>query len=239
MSGLTVLVVDDEALARNDLAWLLSQADDVDKVLTASSGTEALKHLGDGTAVDALFLDIQMPSLNGLELARLLKNYKKSPATVFVTAYEEYAVDAFSLEACDYLLKPVDEGRLDQTIRRLLRSVAGSQTSGDSFATLTCRVGSSSFTIDRDEIVIVEAAGDLVRVHTAEDSSHLVRESISSLTAAWASSGFLRIHRSYLVRATNIERVRTSGGARSVEIWGQQLPVSRRYNRLLDDYFAR
>lgn len=237
--GLTVLVVDDEELSRNDLTWLLERASGVDEVLTAGSTTEAIRLLGARPETSALFLDVQMPGLDGLELARLLKNYKQPPAIAFVTAYEEYAIEAFDLEACDYLLKPVDADRLDETIRRMARSAvddAGGQTS---LATLVCRRGNDTYTISRDEISIVEAAGDLVRVHTDDGGSHLVRESISSLTAAWSSVGYLRIHRSFLVRVSSITKVRTKAGARSVEVDGRELPVSRRYTRLLEDQLGR
>jgi len=237
MAGLTVLAVDDEELARNDLAWLLSQVDDVSEVLVAQSGTEALRILGRRNDIDALFLDVQMPGLNGVELVALLKGYKNAPAVAFVTAFDNYAVEAFDLEACDYLVKPVNQARLEETIRRVRASTIDT-TPHDSFSTLTCRVGNKSYTIGRDEIVIVEAAGDLVKVLAAGEIHH-IRESISSLTAAWSSHGFLRIHRSFLVRASEIKRMRSSGGTRTVEILDRELPVSRRYARLLDDYFLR
>ncbi len=239
MSGLTVLTVDDEELARNDLAWLLRRASGVDEVLTADSATEAIRLLGTRSDIGALFLDVQMPGLDGIELARMLKNYKSPPAVAFVTAFDDYAVEAFDLNACDYLLKPVDPNRLDETIRRMVRDSGGDGGDSPSLGTLVCRRGNESYTINRDEISIIEAAGDLVRVHTIDGSSHLVRESISSLTAAWASCGFLRIHRSYLVRLTRITKVRTESGARSVEVDGQQLPVSRRYTRLLEERLGR
>ncbi len=239
MRELVVLAVDDEDHALSDLAWLLGQAEGVREVIKARSGTQALKTLGTRTDVDALFVDVQMPGLSGVELVALLRNYKSPPAVVFVTAFDRYAVEAFDLEACDYLVKPVDESRLDQTLRRVQRLQTGSETVGDSFATLTCRVGRKTYTINRDDVVIVEAAGDLVRLWTDDGESHLVRESISSLTAAWSATGYLRIHRSYLVRAASMATVRSDAGARSVTILDRELPVSRRYTRLLEEYFAR
>lgn len=237
MSGLVVLAVDDEDHALNDLAWLLRQADAVDEVLVASSGTHALKLLGARPDVDALFVDVQMPGLTGVELVSLLRNYKEPPAVVFVTAFDRYAVEAFDLEACDYLVKPVDEARLEQTIRRVQRN-SSADGGAESMVTLTCRVGRETYTIGRDDVAIVEAAGDLVRLWTTDGTSHLVRESISSLTAAWSPRGFLRIHRSYLVSADRITTVRSNAGARSVVILDRELPVSRRYTRLLEEYFG-
>ncbi|MEM9132769.1 MAG: LytTR family DNA-binding domain-containing protein [Actinomycetota bacterium] len=239
MRELVVLAVDDEDHALSDLAWLLDQAEGIREVIKAQSGTQALKLLGSRTDVDALFLDVQMPGLSGVELVSLLRNYKNPPAVVFVTAFDRYAVDAFDLEAVDYLVKPVDEARLDQTIRRVQRLQVGADGATDTFATLTCRVGRKTYTINRDDVVVVEAAGDLVRLWTEDGESHLVRESISSLTAAWSANGFLRIHRSYLVRAASMASVRSNAGSRSVMILDRELPVSRRYTRLLEEYFAR
>lgn len=236
---LVVLAVDDEDLALNDLTWMLDRAEQVGEVLQARSGTEALRLLGSRPDIDALFLDVQMPGLTGVELGALLRNYRDPPAVAFVTAYDRYAVEAFDLDACDYLLKPVDEARLEQTIRRIIRTRRGDGTSTDSFTTLTCRVGNETYTINRDDVTIVEAAGDLVRVATIDGSTHLVRESISSLTAAWSAAGFLRIHRSYLVRTDLVTRVRTNSGARTIEIQDRELPVSRRYSRLLEEHLGR
>ncbi|MEM7342142.1 MAG: LytTR family DNA-binding domain-containing protein [Actinomycetota bacterium] len=238
MRELVVLAVDDEDHALSDLAWLLGQSDGVGEVIKAQSGTQALKLLGARTDIDALFLDVQMPGLSGVELVTLLRNYKQPPAVVFVTAFDRYAVEAFDLEACDYLVKPVDEARLDQTIRRVQR-LQGGETVGDSFATLTCRVGRKTYTINRDDVVLVEAAGDLVRLWTDDGESHLVRESISSLTAAWSATGFLRIHRSFLVRAASMGTLRSNAGSRSVMVLDRELPVSRRYTRLLEEYVTR
>lgn len=233
-----MLAVDDEDLALNDLTWMLDQAEEIGEVLQARSGTEALRLLGSRTDIDALFLDIQMPGLTGVELGALLRNYREPPLIAFVTAHDRYAVEAFDLEACDYLLKPVDEARLEQTIRRILKA-RRDMVPADPVATLTCRVGNDSYTINRDDVSVVEAAGDLIRVHTLDGKSHLVRESISSLTAAWSASGFLRIHRSYLIRTDQVTTVRTKAGARTIEIQGRELPVSRRYTRLLEEHLGR
>lgn len=252
VKGLRVLVVDDEKLARDDLAWLLGQVDGVCEVLTASGGADALRMLTERDDIDALFLDIQMPGLSGVELVKVLRNFKDAPAVAFVTAYDDYAVDAFDLDVCDYLKKPVDQDRLDETIRRMrLRAGVVSHDSAASpgaLPKLFGRTGNSSFTVDRDDVEVVEAAGDYVRLHLTpaterglgadESGSYLVRESISSLTSAWSGSGFVRIHRSYLVRGSAVSEVRTVDGRRTVDIGGQEYPVSRRYTRLLQDHFG-
>ena len=249
MTRLKVLVVDDEPLARDDLAWLLRQSEGIDEVVTAESGHDALRVFGDRDDVNALFVDIQMPAFDGVELVKVIRNFKKPPVVAFVTAYDDYAVDAFDLDVCDYLRKPVDQGRLDETIRRMqLRTSqadaldtsndgAPSTTSPAALARLSGRRGNDSFVIARDDVLLIEAAGDYVRAHTADDA-FLVRESISSLTSAWSGCGFVRIHRSYLVRASAIRGVRNVDGRRTVDIGGTDYPVSRRYTRLLQDHLG-
>jgi len=240
VSGLRVLVVDDERLARDDLSWLLRQCDDVDEVTTAAGGQDALRVMTD-REFDAVFLDIRMPGLDGVELVRVLRNFRRPPAVAFVTAYDDYAVDAFDLDVCDYLKKPVEQDRLEETLRRIrTRSPApGDQPTepGDGHAPLrrlSARRGNESFEVERDDIVVVEASGDYVRIHTGDDSA-LVRESISSLTSAWSGCGFIRVHRSYLVRVAAIDRMTVVDGRRSIEVAGVEYPVSRRYTRLLLD----
>lgn len=239
MTTLRVLAVDDEELALNDLTWLLNQNETIDEVITAQSGEEALRTLNDRDDIEAVFLDIQMPGLSGVELAKVLNNFKQAPAIAFVTAYDEYAVDAFDLNVCDYLLKPVAQNRLDETIRRIVsaRLELSGPTEGGSLPRLNCRVGDRSFLIDRDDVSVVEASGDYVRVF-ASDESYLVRESISSLTSAWSAAGFIRIHRSYLIRSSEISEVRTTDGRRTVMVGDRELPVSRRYSRLLQDHLG-
>ena len=238
--ALRVLAVDDEELALNDLTWLLGQNDSITEVLTASSGEEALKLLNDRDDIDGVFLDVQMPGLSGVDLVKVLNNFRRPPEVAFVTAFDDYAVDAFGLNVCDYLMKPVAQNRLDETIRRIgsNRSEPSDSESGrGSLAKLTCRVGSKAYTVDRDDVTIVEAAGDYVRVVTG-DTSHLLRESISSLTSAWSPAGFVRIHRSYLIRSSSITEVRNLDGRRTVLIDDRELPVSRRYSRLLQDHLG-
>ena len=115
---LDVLVVDDEQPALEDLAYLLRQHPRISTVVTASDATDALRQLRDG-AFTAVFLDIRMPGLDGLELARVLSRFARPPEIVFVTAFEQHAVEAFELQAVDYLLKPVRPERLSDAIRRL------------------------------------------------------------------------------------------------------------------------
>ena len=173
-------------------------------VLTTDSATEALRILHD-LEVDAVFLDIQMPGLTGLELAKVFSRFKAPPPIVFVTAHEEHAVEAFDLRAVDYVLKPVRAERLSEAVRRIVDSGAGGAQSGDEQIPVE-RGGVTRF-VNRSDITHVEAQGDYARLHTA-GGSHLIRTPLSTLEEEWGPAGFVRIHRSLLVSLNHIDEVR-------------------------------
>ncbi|MFC6286891.1 LytR/AlgR family response regulator transcription factor [Nocardioides sp. GCM10027113] len=228
--GLRVLVIDDERPALDELAWLLERDDRVAGVLTCDSATDALRVLQD-LEVDAVFLDIQMPGLTGLDLAQVLARFRTPPPVVFVTAHEEHAVDAFELDAVDYVLKPVREERLAEAVRRLVEGGGRAPaTSGDEQIPVE-RGGVTRF-VNRSDITHVEAQGDYARLHVAGDS-YLVRSPLSALEEQWRPAGFVRIHRSLLVSLAHVEEVRTDGGRCSVVVAGHELGVSRRHTREL------
>ena len=202
-----VLVIDDERPALDELTFLLGRDPRIGEVLASDSATEALRVLQD-EEVDAVFLDIQMPGLTGLDLAQVLSRFKSPPPVVFVTAHEEHAVAAFELRAVDYVLKPVREERLAEAVRRVVEA-GGPAPSGD--VQIPVERGGVTRFISRSEITHVEAQGDYARLHTA-DGSHLVRTPLSSLAEQWASAGFVRIHRSVLVALPHVEEVRSEGG---------------------------
>jgi DNA-binding LytR/AlgR family response regulator len=233
-SPLTVLVVDDERPALDELAFLLSRDDRVGEVTTCDSAPEALRVLGDG-GVDAVFLDIAMPGLSGLELASVLARFKEPPRVVFVTAHTEHAVEAFDLRAVDYVLKPVREERLREAVRRILDVGAASQTDDE---TLPVELGGVTRFVNRSEVSYVEAQGDYARLHTAS-GSHLVRLPLSTLEQRWAGAGFLRIHRSLLVALAHVDEIRTDAGRCSVMVGGTELQVSRRHTPALRELLRR
>jgi DNA-binding LytR/AlgR family response regulator len=234
---LRVLCVDDEQPAVDELAFLLGHDDRVSEVLTCTSATEVLQRLKD-TEVDAVFLDIQMPALNGLELAAVLARFKEPPALVFVTAHDEHAVTAFDLRAVDYVLKPVRADRLAETIGRL----AGDEAEGPApleDVQLQVELGGVTRFVRRSEITHVEAQGDYARLHTP-GGSHLVRIPLAQLELDWATARFARIHRSLLVNLARVTEVRTEAGRCTVVVDGTaELVVSRRHTRQLKDLLAR
>lgn len=232
---LTVLVIDDERPALDELAFLLRRDARVGEVLTTDSATEALRLLQD-LEVDAVFLDIQMPGLSGLELAQVLARFRTPPAVVFVTAHEGHAVEAFDLDAVDYVLKPVREERLAEAVRRVVQGSARPAEPPDEQVPVE-RGGVTRF-LRRSEITHVEAHGDYARLHTPE-GSHLLRTPLSTLEQEWRPAGFVRIHRSLLVNLAHVDEVRMESGRCSVVVDGQELVVSRRHTRELRDLLLR
>jgi DNA-binding LytR/AlgR family response regulator len=231
--GLRVLVIDDERPALDELTFLLERDDRIAEVHATISATEALRLL-QALEVDAVFLDIQMPGLSGMDLAQVLSRFKTPPATVFVTAHEQHAVDAFELNAVDYVLKPVREERLAEAVRRVL---ATARTETPEEQVPVERGGVTRF-VPVSRIRYVEAEGDYARLHTAEDS-HLVRVPLAQLEQDWSGAGFVRIHRSILIATAFVDEVRMDGGRCSVMIAGRELQVSRRHTRELRDLLVR
>ncbi len=239
---LRALAVDDEAPALDELAYLLRRDDRVAVVHTASDATEALRVLRD-TDVDVVFLDIRMPGLDGVELARVLARFARSPAVVFVTAHDDHAVDAFELGVVDYLLKPLRPDRLAESIRRVLAArmlpthpAVAARREEDQV--IPVELAGTTRMLPRSAVRWVEAQGDYARLHTA-DGSHLVRVPLSMLAERWADAGFVRIHRSYLVQLKLITELRLTGSGYVVVIDGRELPVSRRHTRDLKDKLIR
>lgn len=236
----TALVVDDEAPALDELSYLLRAMPAISAVHVAQSSSEALRSL-QARRYDVVFLDVRMPSLNGIELASVLGRFASPPAIVIVTAYEEYALRAFDIGACDYLLKPVSRTRLSTALGRALgRGTDRPAGPGDDdSAAIPLEAAGRTRWVTPGQVRWVEAEGDYVRLHTADGDSHLLRMPISHLEERWAAHGFIRIHRSYLVSVGNIAELSVAGNNHSVKVSGQWLPVSRRHARDVRDRLLR
>ncbi len=239
MTGLRVLVADDEAPAREELAWLLDRDPEVLEVATAASGAEVLRAL-ETREVDALFLDIRMPGLDGLDVARVLARFKAPPKVVFVTAYDEHAVEAFELRAVDYLLKPVRPERLAEAVRRVREALGTTEPLSPAAddETIAVELGGVTRFVARSDVRFAEAHGDYTRLHTA-DASHLVRVPLTMLEQDWAAAGFVRIHRSHLVALHHVDEMRVESGRWTVRLGADVLQVSRRHTRELRDVLVR
>jgi len=243
-----VLAVDDEAPALDELVYLLGRHPTIADVVGTGDATSALRELNQRN-FDAIFLDINMPGLSGLELAAVLTNFSHRPAVVFVTAHDDKAVAAFDVGAVDYLLKPIRDDRLDEAVRRVAaRAADPAAVAADDDEqepdVIPAELGGVTHLVPRDSIGWVEAEGDYARLHSSS-GSHLVRIPLSTLETRWRDRGFQRVHRSYLVALKLVTGLRTSGGAVLVRLRANgasppvELPVSRRQARELRDRLVR
>ena len=230
-SAIRALLVDDEAPARAELRFLLGKHSEVNVVGEAASAAEALA-LAKAVHYDVVFLDVQMPGLTGLEAAPLVREQPRPPAVVFVTAHPEYAVDAFAVEAFDYLLKPVDPERLARVVERLRERPA----EGEPVQKIPVVAGGRTELVDYDAIHYVQADGDYSRVHTY-DRSYLCTTSLGELEETLPGNRFARIHRSYLVNLGKVAAVKRAGPDRIrlalADAEKTELDVARRQSRQL------
>jgi two-component system LytT family response regulator len=249
--SIRTLIVDDEPLARTGVAQLLEPVEEVTVVGEAADGTEAVRQIEE-QAPDLVFLDVQMPEMNGLEVVRAV-GVDDMPVTIFVTAYDEYAVDAFDAHALDYLLKPIDEGRFEEALDRartrlqevetealgrrlegLLRRYEGDADdarSAEPLERFTVRARDRIYFVDPDDVQWIESEGDYVALHDGEDA-HLVRKTMKELEARLPADRFLRVHRSYIVNIDYVEELRPldHGTYRLHMAAGTPLKTSRGYS---------
>jgi two-component system, LytTR family, response regulator len=232
--GLALLAVDDERPALEDLVRMLRASPRVAHADGAASAAEALVALGGGgAAYDGLFLDVRMPGLDGLELARVLRQFERPPAIVFVSAFDDAAVDAFELAALDYLVKPVSRQRLEEAIDRVHRATgaapAGDERLDADVLPVDALRGGGTRLLARSSILYLQSHGDYVRV-ASDEGRYLLRARMAELEARWSGHGFARVHRGYLVnlrRAVEV-RPRLNGTAMLVMADGAEVPIARR-----------
>jgi len=226
------LIVDDEAPARSELRYLLDRHASVEVVGEAAGAAEALA-LAKAVHYDVVFLDVQMPGLTGLEAAPLVGEQREPPAVVFVTAHPEYAVDAFAVEAFDYLLKPVDPERLARVLERLEERAVPKAAPVEKIPVVA---GGRTELVDYEAIHYVQADGDYSRVHTY-DRSYLCTASLGELEEKLPGNRFARIHRSHLVNLGRVAAVKRAGSDRIrlalADAAKTELDVARRQSRQL------
>jgi len=251
---LRVLVVDDERPARSFLVALLRSFEDVVLIGEASSGREAVAMINEQKP-DLAFLDWQMPDLDGMGVVRQLRK-QSMPLIAFVTAYDEYAVRAFEVNAVDYLLKPVDKARLRETLNRAQDRMEHAEIVAEQAA----RVGQALDSIEssarppfleripvrhRDEVLIVPvvqiasivADGELLNITTTRNERHTITYRLKDLERMLDPGRFIRLGRGTLANVDSISKVAMMPGGTHVAILanGQKLPVSRIQSRLLRD----
>jgi DNA-binding LytR/AlgR family response regulator len=225
------LLVDDEAPARQELRYLLAAHPELEVVGEAATARDALALAG-AVEYDVVFCDIEMPGLSGLDAARLIRERPGRPELVFVTAHERYAVEAFAVEAFDYLLKPVDPERLARVVERLHET----RRPVPEVEKIPVVSAGRTTLLDWDTIHFIRAEGDYSRVHTF-DRAHLSTASLGELEERLPSGRFARIHRSTLVNLAKVASVGRAGPDRlrlqMADEARTELDVARRQSRLL------
>jgi two-component system response regulator AlgR len=232
---LRTLIVDDEPLAVERLGTLCAALPGVDIVGTAGDGLEALR-LAAETEPDLVFLDIEMPRMDGIAAARALQAIRPAPAVILITAYDNFAVEAFDLDIADYLLKPVSTERLERAVARAVaartRTALADQAAGhgDYASEFWVSHRSELIRIAANDIAHIEAERDYMRLFV-DGRSYLLHQTISALEARLNPAYFQRIHRSHIVRRDLIAGLRHEGGG----VWhallsdGQSMRIGRKY----------
>jgi DNA-binding LytR/AlgR family response regulator len=240
---LTILAVDDEPPQLEDLARILRANSRVGDVETAASGQEAIVKAS-RRPYDAIFLDVRMPELDGLELAKVLKAFARAPALVFVSAFDTSAVATFELRALDFLMKPVTPERVNEALDRVSGSVAVADelqshatraepaeagTEDDVIAVNDIRAHGTRL-LTRSSILYVVAYGDYMRVF-ADSGRYLARGTLANIERRFGAYGFLRVHRQYVANLRRVTEIRPllNGTAWLVLENGGKVPVARRH----------
>jgi two-component system, LytTR family, response regulator LytT len=252
-SDLTALVVDDEQLAREELCFLLGQVAGVTVAGEASNGLEAIDAVA-RLSPGVVFLDVQMPGLTGFEAARQLAAGRPCPALVFVTAYDQRAIEAFDVNAVDYLLKPVEITRLEQAVERVRRRRVQELPIGDQIETLVrlmesakerrtqvaVRVGEHFALVHADEIIYASLVEDSITIVSGQVSGTSNLRTLDELQGSLDPSVFWRVHRSHLVNINKIKEIvpwfSRNYILRMRDVKATEIPVSRAQTRRLREY---
>jgi two-component system response regulator AlgR len=231
--ALRTMIVDDEPLAIERMQVLCAELPQLQVVGTASDGEAALR-LAEKLKPDLLLLDMTMPGMDGLGVARALARRDNPPAVIFVTAHEDFAVEAFDLEAVDYVLKPVAAERLERAIDRAIARTERVRTDGGGewLSEFWVPHRSELLRIEAAQVERIDAERDYVRLHVG-DRSYLLLQTIAGLEGKLDPTRFLRIHRSTILRRDRIRGLRHEGlGVWSVELEdGEALRIGRTYLR--------
>jgi len=256
-SRLRVMVVDDEQLARDELCYQLGQVAGVEIVAQAGNGLEALS-AADRYEPDLVFLDIQMPGLNGFEVARrLLERETPSPALVFVTAFDQHAIEAFEVNAVDYLLKPVDARRLEQALararrrlsreregqpvsdqlERIVKMMASREIRRDQVAV---KAGDRFLLVQAEEIIYASLSDESINIVTGQVAGTANYRTLDELQARLDPEVFWRVHRSHLVNINKIKEIvpwfSRNYILRMKDAKSTEIPVSRSQTKRLRDH---
>ena len=255
-----VVVVDDEQLAREELCYQLGQLGAAQVVAQAANGLEALSAI-ERHEPDLVFLDVQMPGLTGFEVARrLLQRDDESPALIFVTAFDQHAIEAFEVNAVDYLLKPVDVTRLEQAIQRARRRLSSDRAPGPAPLNdqlerivkmmssgrqvrrdqVAVKVGERFLLVHADDIIYASLADESINIVTGQVSGSSNYRTLDDLQARLDPDVFWRVHRSHLVNINKIKEIvpwfSRNYILRMKDAKSTEIPVSRSQTKRLREY---
>jgi two-component system LytT family response regulator len=248
---LRVLVVDDEALARRRMRALLAELPDVTVIGECETGAQAVKAIREHDP-DLVFLDVQMPELDGFDVIAAV-GVEQMPPVIFVTAFDDYAVTAFEVGALDYLLKPVDQTRFNQTVARAQSRLAAKQqpqmtaqlqrlldyvARGDAATErIGVKVQGKIVFLDPDEIYWIQARDDIARIHL-QDVAYDVREPLTRLAERLPRSVFLRVHRSAIVNTTKVRAAEPFDQGDQLLILrnGKRITTGRSYRKAVKEF---
>ncbi len=251
MEKIRALIVDDEPLAREGMRIHLGEHEDIDIIGECDDGATAVIMIRD-VAPDLVFLDVQMSGLDGFGVLRAIGG-EHMPIVVFVTAYDQFALQAFEAHAIDYLLKPIDPDRLDTALERVRNQLEGANRRErvDRVMALLSQVGGSQRYIERlvtrsdgkiriirvDDIDYIEAAGNYAKIHVG-GKMHLVREGMNSLESKLDPARFLRVHRSVIVRIDRIKELESLYQGDYVVVLhdGTRLTTGRKYRDAIQEF---
>ncbi len=257
MTALRTVIVDDEPLAREDLCYQLSELGEVDVLAQAGNGPDGLVAI-EQHRPDVVFLDVQMPGLTGFEVARRLLDLPAPPNVVFVTAYDQHAIEAFEVNAVDYLLKPVDTSRLEQALQRVRRRLAAASPAdvplNDQLAQLVramagkpdrreqvaVKVGETFTLVRADEIIYASLVDESITIVTGSVTGTSNDRTLDELQARLDPEVFWRVHRSHLVNINRIKEIvpwfSRNYILRMKDAKSTEIPVSRSQTRRLREY---
>jgi two-component system response regulator LytT len=258
LETLRAIVVDDEQLAREELCYLLGRLDGVEVVAQAGNGIEAIRVI-DEYNPDVVMLDVQMPGLTGFEVARRLLHSGVESQIVFVTAYDQHAIEAFDVNAVDYLLKPVEPSRLATAVERVRKRIASDRVpprlrsaedlerllqrlseQQDRRDQLAVKVGERFLLVQSDEVVHASVEDDVITVVTNSLSGTSNYRTLDELQAQLDPAVFWRVHRSHLVNINKIKEIVPWFSRNYIlkmkDAKGSEIPVSRSQTRRLREY---
>lgn len=251
--SLTALVADDEELARDELCFLLGQLEGIEVVAEATNGMEALDEIARHDP-DVAFLDVQMPGLTGFEVARQVMESGTGPSVIFVTAYDQRAIEAFEVNAVDYVLKPVDSSRLETAVARarkrrsesqpfqgqldrLVRMMEGQKDRRDQVAV---KVNGRFVLVRAEEIIHASLVEDSINIVTNQVSGTSNDRTLEELHARLDPEVFWRVHRSHLVNINKVKEIvpwfSRNYILRMTDPKATEVPVSRSQTRRLREY---